>query len=40
MNLCLTMLFQVVIDGTDAASIPLMDPNDLNLVGEVSLKVV
>ena len=33
------VLLQLVIEGTDKASVPLLDPNDLNLVAEVSLKV-
>ena len=34
------VLLQLVIEGTDKASVPLLDPNDLNLVAEVSLKVI
>ena len=39
-NLFYHVLLQLVIEGTDKASVPLLDPNDLNLVAEVSLKVI
>lgn len=35
-----TMLGKVVQDGTDTESLPFMDPNELHLVQEVSLKVL
>lgn len=35
-----TMLGKVVQDGTDPESLPFMDPNELHLVQEVSLKVL
>ena len=33
------MLGKLVVKGTDPESIPFMDPNDLHLVKEVSIKV-
>ncbi|XP_061197574.1 CAD protein-like isoform X1 [Saccostrea echinata] len=33
-----TMLGKIFMEGVDSASIPLMDPNKINLVAEVSLK--
>ncbi|XP_048748281.2 CAD protein-like isoform X2 [Ostrea edulis] len=33
-----TMIGKIVIEGTESSSIPLLDPNTINLVAEVSLK--
>jgi carbamoyl-phosphate synthase/aspartate carbamoyltransferase/dihydroorotase len=35
-----TMLGKLVVKGTDPESVPFMDPNELHLVKEVSIKVL